>query len=332
LTPRSISVCICHDRLEAEFHDAVSSAFPDMAVSVIDETVVSPPFDPDVLVGFRFPAQLINECRRLRLLQLTSAGFDHIDVAAVPPGAVIATAGSLPARAVGEFVWMALLGLAKDAPTLVRQQAGRLWRLADARLVDGTTLVVVGLGAVGREVARRGHAFGVRVLGVTRTGRPDPCADAVYPASALADVAVLADHLVIAVPGGRATHQLVGRDVVDALPEGAALINVSRASVLDVTAVVDSLRAGRLGAALLDVHDPEPVPPESELWDVPRLWLTPHCAFRDHDEGSRLSALIVENLGHLLGGTPMRNALDREALLRTEVATATESRLTASQR
>ena len=298
-------VAICHGRLGAELADAVRTAFPEAAVETIDGTVPAEMVPLDALVGYRFPDGLLSRCRGLRLLQLTSMGFDHIDPTEVPEGAAVATAGSLSARAVAEFVWMALLALAKDAPALVRQQLARVWTLPRATTIDGTTLVLVGLGAVGTEVARRACGFGVRVVGVNASGRDHRLVDEVHPTTELVDVVRRADHLVVAVPGGMSTRDLIDAEVLANLKHGATLINVSRASVVDSTAVVGALREGRLQAALLDVHGQ--LPPADELWDVPNLWVTPHCAFYEPTEARSLGELVVENLTRMTRGVPIRN-------------------------
>lgn len=305
-------ICVVHTRLGEDLRAELARRCPGDEVVAVGSGEDPP--DPDtveVVVANTFRPGLPGRCPRLRLLQLTSAGTDQLDGELVPPGVAVAHAGTVPARAVAEFAWMGVLALSKDAIRLVRQQAAREWRLSSARLVAGTTMVVVGLGHVGREVARRAGAFDVRVVAVTRRGAPSPEADEVVAAADLPRVAPLADHLVIAVPGTDGTRGLVSAAVVASLPDGAAVVNVGRASVLDTAAVVDGLRAGRLRGALLDVHDEEPLPADSPLWDVDGLWVTPHTAFAYPGEAADLAALTAENVALLRDGRPPRNAVHR---------------------
>ena len=306
---RHMRMCIMHPRMGDELRDRVIAELPEVTVDVVHEVTVDPP-DLDgyeVLVANTFPAGMLGRCRRLRWLQLTSTGTDQVAAGRPRPGLLVTHAGSIPARAVAEFVLMGMLALAKDAPALVRQQDARIWRLPDARLLAGGTLVLLGVGHVGREVARRARCFDMRVVAVTRRGRPSAHADETVSTAGLRAAAGRADHLVVAVPGTAETRGLVGPDVIAALPPGACLINVARAAVLDVPAVVTALRTGRLHAALLDVHDQEPLPPDSPLWAVDRLWITPHSAFRYPGETADLADLICQNFRSLQAGEPLRN-------------------------
>ena len=260
----------------------------------------------EILVANTFPPGMLARCHRLRWLQLTSTGTDQLIGERPPEGLRVTHAGTVPARAVAEFVMMALLSLAKDSATLVRQQRAGIWRVPDIRLLAGSTLVQVGLGRIGALVAERARAFGVRVIGVTRSGRGS-AADLTVRPQDLLDVARQADNLVIAVPGTEKTRGLVGADVIAALPDGACVVNVARASVLDTGAVVSALAAGRLRGALLDVHEDEPLPSASPMWNVPGLWVTPHTAFAYPGEAADLADLIVDNFRRFDEGRPLRN-------------------------
>lgn len=302
-------MCVFHVRMADELAAAVRQAHPEVEVDAVTETDRDPPGveEIDVLVANDFPPGLLGRCPRLRWLQLTGTGTDHVAAGEPAPGLLVTHAGSVPARAVAEFVWMGLLALAKDTPALVRAQEARRWIVPDARLVAGSTLVLVGLGRIGGEVARRASGFGVRVLAVTRSGRPSPLAERVVASSRLAEAAAHADHLVLAVPAVPETHGLVDESVLAALPPDATLINIARPSVLDLPALLRALRASRLRAALLDVHPDEPLPPESPLWLEERLWVTPHCAFRFPGETAELASLLVDNLARFRAGRPLRN-------------------------
>jgi phosphoglycerate dehydrogenase-like enzyme len=313
-------VCVYHRTMGGEIRREVARVWPGVEVQVVTNTADDPPGRDgiDVLVANTFPAGLLGRCRRLRWLHLTGAGVDHVPAGRPAPGLMVTHSGDVPARAVAEFVWMGLLALAKEAPRLVAQQRAREWRLPDARLVSGSHLVLVGLGRIGAEIALRAAGFGVTVTAVTRSGRPSPLASEVLPSGRLLEALPRADHLVLAAPATPATRGMVDERALEALPAGATLINVGRASILDVQAVVRALRAGRLRSALLDVHDEEPLPPGSPLWDVENLWITPHGAYRFPEEERDIARLFTENLTALLQGGEMRNRVD----IRDELAAA----------
>jgi len=285
-------------------------------VEVVTDTAADPPGrdEIDVLVANRFPAGLLGRCRRLRWLHLTGTGVDHVPAGEPRPELAVTNSAAVPAVPVAEFAWMGLLALAKDAPATVRRQQERSWSLPDARRVAGSRLLLVGLGRVGAEIARRAPAFGVAVTAVTRRARPSPLAAEVLPPDRLAEAAATADHLVLAAPATAGTAGLVGEAVLRALPRTATVVNVGRSAVLDTAALVSALTAGRLRGALLDVHDSEPLPPDSPLWAVPNLWLTPHGAYRFPEEGQEVGRLVARNLVAYAAGRPLPDAVDEPGL------------------
>lgn len=305
-----MNICIFHSRLGHDLSVEMQARLPaGDAVRVVVDTGRDPPDaeNIEVLIANTFPAGLLSRCPRLRWLQLTGTGYDHVLAEQPPADLLIANAGDIPARAVSEFVWMGLLGLAKCAPTLVRQQDAGVWKLPDARLVAGTTLVIAGLGNIGRAVAQRASGFEVRTVGITRSGLPHGVTDEVHAWDDIKRILHRADHLVVALPGGPATQCLFSAELISALPSHATLINVSRGSIVDASAVIAALHEGRLRAALLDVHDAEPLPPQHPAWRTDNLWVTPHGAFCYPGEARDLAELIAENIERYKGGRPLKN-------------------------
>lgn len=320
-------VCIFHSRMGNQIGAALRAALLDIDIDVVTDTERDPPCAGEitVLVANSLPPGMLGRCPRLRWLQLTGAGADHVLAGEPPEGLLVTHAGNVPARAVAEFVWMGLLALAKEAPRLVRQQRARAWALPSARLLAGSTLVIAGLGHIGQEIARRARGFEVRTVAITRDGQPSPLVDEVRRSSHLPDAVRDAESLVIALPANRGTTQppLINEAAIRALPEGAVLLNVARAAVLDNDAVLRALREGRLRAALLDVHEQEPLPPDSPLWDVEGLWVTPHSAFVYPGEAADLVSLILDNVARFRAGAPLRNHVDLSRLAATDPADPT---------
>jgi phosphoglycerate dehydrogenase-like enzyme len=305
-------ICVYHPTMGAVVALEVARAHPDIELEIASDVTVDPPHagELDVLLANTLPDGLLARCPRLRWLHLTGTGVDHLVRAEPPSDLLVTNSPDVPARAVAEFVWMGLLALAKDAPRLVARQRERAWRLPNARLVAGSRLVLVGLGHIGSEIARRAPGFDVRVTAVTRRGLPSPLVEDVRPVEELEAAAAQADHFVLAVPATRATRNLVDERVLAALPAHATVVNVSRASVLDTAALMAALESGRLRGALLDVHDEEPLPPTSPLWDVEGLWITPHGAYRFPEEEAEIARLFVENLTAFRAGRVLRNRVE----------------------
>ncbi|MEV4344462.1 NAD(P)-dependent oxidoreductase [Actinoplanes sp. NPDC049596] len=310
--PDAPRICVYHPTMGPGLAEQIRSADPGAVVEVVAATGFDPP-DPhriDVLIANTFPPGMLARCSRLKWLHLTGTGTDHVAAGLPRPSVRVSTSARVPVVPVAEFALMGLLVLAKDAVALVDSQRERRWRMPDAQLVGGSRLLLLGLGRIGTEIARRAQAFGMSVTAVTHRPRPASPAGPTLPSHRLAEAAARADHLVVAVPSTPQTAGLVSAAVLDALPAHACVINVGRADVVDTAALVHRLRSGRLRAALLDVHAREPLYQHDELWDVPNLWITPHCAYRFPGEQGRVGEVFLENLADFRAGRPLRDQVD----------------------
>ncbi|MCM4083120.1 NAD(P)-dependent oxidoreductase [Paractinoplanes hotanensis] len=308
-----LRICVFHPTMGRATASLIAAADPSATVDVVHDVDRDPPSPEtiDVLIANRVPAGLLHRCERLAWLHLTGSGTDHVPAHEIPPGLRVTTSAEVPVRAVAEFTVGALLALGKQTHQLVDRQRRHEWSVPDATLLGGSHLVLLGLGRIGGAIARLAEPFGMRVTAVTRTAQPSAWADAVLPAARLADAVLDADHLVCAVPSTPQTRGLVSARVIAALPSTASVVNVGRADVLDTAALVAALTAGRLRGAVLDVHDEEPLPAASPLWDVPRLWITPHSAFRFPAEEHAVAQVFLAQLRSWRGGAPEPDAAAR---------------------
>ncbi|HYH33277.1 MAG TPA: D-2-hydroxyacid dehydrogenase [Pseudonocardia sp.] len=221
------------------------------------------------------------------------------------------TSAGVHAGPLAEYALLGLLAGAKNVPRLQADAARHEWppRWLMGQLREQTVLVV-GLGGIGREVARVLAALGTRVIGTSRRGEPvDGVAELVHP-SELAAVVARVDGIVVTLPGTAATEKLVSADVLAAVRPGATLVNVGRGTVVDEDALVGALRDGRIGFAALDVFAAEPLDPASPLWDLPNVLLSPHNATLTPAEGRRIAELFADNATRLLDGRPLRNVVN----------------------
>jgi glyoxylate/hydroxypyruvate reductase len=270
------------------------------------------------------PLELADELRelpRLRWLQGTSAGVGQLvrrigldrreDV-------VVTTASGVHARPLAEFALLALLMWRKDLAHLQAEQRAHHWQRYAGREVAGTVVGVVGLGRIGREVARLARTLDARVLGVVRTraGRraEDLHADELHEAERLDEILPRLDALVLSTPHTSSTHRLIDARRLALLRPGALLVNIARGDVVEEPALIEALRSGRLGMAALDVFQEEPLPPQSPLWDLPNVLVSPHSASTVEHENVRIVDLFCDNLRRYLAGQQLRNVLDRALL------------------
>jgi phosphoglycerate dehydrogenase-like enzyme len=208
---------------------------------------------------------------------------------------------------------LGLLAFTKDLPRLTADRHARRWDHYPMRELAGQTLLIAGLGHIGREVARRARAFGMRVLAVKRdpAGAPPPDGvDLLRGQDALPALAGEADAVVITLPATAETRGLFDRALLARLRPGCVLVNVGRGAVVDEDALIDALRSGRLAGAALDVFAQEPPPPSSPLWELPNVLLSPHTAALSTAENRRIVELFGDNLRRFLNGEPLRNRVD----------------------
>ena len=224
----------------------------------------------------------------------------------------VTNVSGIHAGPLAEFALLGLLAFAKRLPELTRDKAAHAWPddKPTMRVLAGRTVLVVGLGAIGIEVARIAGALGMRVLGVKRTPTAVPGVEEVGAPERIAELAARADDLVVTLPLTEATRGLVDAATLRALRPGAVVANVGRGAVIDEAALVEALRDGHLAGACLDVFTQEPLPPESPLWDLDTVILAPHDAARTDHEDADAAAVFADNLRRRVAGEPLRNVVD----------------------
>ena len=270
----------------------------------------------EILFDFDFynAAELPHLAGRLRWIQGTSAGIGGF-VSRHRYGERtdwrITTSSGVHAQPLTEYALLAMLYFTKDIPSLQAAQAKRHWqRLAMAQL-EGETLAIVGLGKIGRGIARGAAALEMRVIGSRHdVSRPVEGVAALYPPTELAALLRQARYLVLACPHTAETDGLIGAAEIALLPRGAVLINVARGAVVEQGAVLAALHSGQLGGAALDVTDPEPPPADDPLWEAPNLLLSPHSASTALTENERIVDIFIENLRRWQAGEALMNELD----------------------
>ncbi len=225
-------------------------------------------------------------------------------------GIVFTNGRGLQAAAVAEHVLAMLLAWVRRIHHSVRAQTQRKWDRAECLRLDGHSMLVVGMGAIGQELARLASVFGLRTTGIARTPRSLPHTEEVAPPSQLQSLLPHADFVVLACPLTRATHHLIGTKELALMREQAFLVNVGRGALIDETALVAALYAGEIGGAGLDVFETEPLPPSSRLWDMPNVIVTPHTGGSRQNSTNESMALFADNLKRYLAGHPLRNVVD----------------------
>jgi phosphoglycerate dehydrogenase-like enzyme len=263
---------------------------------------------PNVRVGF------VERAPRVRWIQASSSGVGGWirRLGLVDAPVQVTNAAGIHAVPLAEFALLAMLYFAKRMPLVQAERAERRWERFCGDVLRGRTVGVIGLGAVGREIARLAQAIGMRVLGLRRSAAAGvDGVERVFGPEGLHALLADSDYVVLIVPSTRETEALLDAAAIGHMKPGAVLINIARGSVVDEVALVDALRSGHLGGAALDVVRQEPLPADSPLWDLPNVLITPHSMSTASGENALLADLFCDNLRRYLAGAPLRNLVDK---------------------
>lgn len=328
--------------LESEHVEAISASHPDVEV-LYDPTLVAVPqyvadhrgpapelsaadqqrwadmlARADVAFDFDWqdPAALPERAPNLRWIQATSAGIGAFmrRTGLDRSGITVTTAGGVHAVPLAEFALTGALFVVKGVPFLQRRQRERRFERYTTRQLAGMRVTVVGVGGMGSNVVRTFDAIGARVTAVGRVGGTYELPDGVELSDVdrLDEVLPGTDVLVLCTALTPETENLIDADRIALLPDGAAIVNISRGQVVDEDALIEALRSGKLGGAALDVFREEPLPADSPLWGLDNVLISPHSASTVESENATLTALFIENLARYRAGGPLLNRFEAE--------------------
>lgn len=275
--------------------------------------------EADVIVGWQVTPTQLGQAHRLRWFHAGSAGVEHLDLKALQEhGVILTNSRGVSAPNMAEHAMGMMVALARRFPRLMREQALHAWRDEDThrevRELGGETVLIIGTGEIGSQVAGRASAFGMRVEGVRRRAHAEnpPEFDRIWSADELSAALSGADHVVVTLPDTPETRGLLDAEALAACKPGAMIYNIGRGAVIDTGALVAELQSGRLGGAGLDVTEPEPLPADSPLWDLENVLITAHTSGASPRYWERQEALVSDNIARYQDGRPLRNLVDFE--------------------
>jgi D-2-hydroxyacid dehydrogenase (NADP+) len=302
------------ERLRQDFRQLNIVHLPDY--KRVDEEIS----DAEIAVAWSVRPAQIAAAKKLRWIHSPAAAVHQlIFPELINSDIVLTNAREVHGPVVAEHVIALIFALAKKIPDAVRLQEKREWgqqRMWDerprVREVAGATVGLVGLGSIGRAVAKNAKALGMRVVAVREhPEQGSDGADAVFGPAQINEVFRQADYIVLAAPITDGTKAIANAERLALMGPDACLINVSRGPLVDEAALAVALREKKIGAAALDVFPKEPLAADSPLWDVPRLLITPHTAALTDKLWGRHYALFSENLRRYLAGEPLLGLVDK---------------------
>lgn len=309
MTPRRILV---YHPAEAEAYARLVKASKGAArldVCATPEEAAASIAEAEILYAWKLPPELLAKAGKLRWIQAMGAGVEHLLVPDLPPHVRITRATGMFGRWMAEYTlgWCAWVTQRMEA--FREAQRRRRWLELDPQPLHGKTLVIVGLGDIGSAVARTAASLGMRVLGVSRSGRKQPGVAAVYRPTAIKRALAEADFAVAVLPLTAETRGLIGEAQLSALKPTAWLLNIGRGAVIDEGALVRALNDKRIAGAILDVFETEPLPPDHPFWAMPNVVVTPHIS--GPSVPAEIAPVFNDNLRRYLAGRRLRFLVNR---------------------
>ena len=299
-----------------EYLRAAEAAGLSSTVDLVTTPLSSDPPDAllsgaDALLAWRPPARLAPRAPRLTWIQSLTGGCEQFLGPEVPATVVLTCARGTHRVQMTEHILAALFMCAKDLAGIVRDQGERRWRRRVNPTLAGATLGILGLGAIGAEIARVASLLGMRVIGTKRDATPLPHVVQVLPPAQTPRVIAESDYLLLLLPSTVETKGIIDKTALARMKPGAFLLNFGRGDLVVEGDLVAAVSERRIAGAVLDVYTTEPLPATHAFWTTPGIVVLPHVGGLHPQRDSLVAALWVENLRRFLAGQPLREVVDR---------------------
>ena len=268
----------------------------------------------DAMLAWGAPAGLLPTMPKLRWVQaLTAGGESWIALPDLPAALTLTCARGTHKESMPENILGALFHIAKPYAAIALDQKEHRWTRRMAQPLNGKTLGILGLGAVGREVARLAHALGMRVIGTSRRATPLPGLAEVLPPERTPEVLAQSDFVLLLLPATPETENFINAERLAMMKPSAWLLNFGRGHLIKDADLIAAAGSKKIAGAILDVFRQEPLPPEHPFWGADGIMVLPHIGGGHPTRDRTVARLFVENLGRFLDGRPLTEVVDRAA-------------------
>lgn len=312
-------IVLCYP-VESQHIERIAAAAPkDEIVDAGQERIAEELFRADIFCGHaKVPVDWDGVIKqgRLQWIQSSAAGMDHCLVPSVIASDVVVTSASgVLANQVAEHTLALTLGWLRSLPVFFRAQQKKEFIRRPTRDLSNTTVGIVGLGGNGRRLAQLLRPFNTRIIATDLfpTDKPD-CVDALWSAKELDRLLAESDIVVLSAPLNAETRGMIDRNALAQMKPSALLVNMARGPLVVTDDLIAALESGKLAGAVMDVTDPEPLPPDNRLWDLPNVIITPHVGGQAKTRIDDMTDLFCENLRRRQAGEPLINLLTDKAL------------------
>ena len=312
---------LVHHHMSHLYIGEIRASFPRLSLTVLDNyadlRATLEHEQPDMVLSFRmghhgaFPRELLLQWPSIKWLHATGAGIEHL-----PPWdarrIMVTNSAGIHGPVMAEYVAWAVLNQTQKMPLFAAQQQRREWKLYPVDPAAGKTAVIVGMGRVGCEIARRLRAFGMRIVAVRNRPGACPDADETYTSVELPQALAKGDFVILITPLTERTRGLFDAKMLAYCKRGAYFINVSRGNIVDEKALREAIAAGQLSGATFDVFHQEPLPADDPMWDAPGVIVTPHVSGEVANWHALAAGIFLDNLARWVRGEPLANLCDPE--------------------
>jgi len=293
------------------YEEILSKRLPDVKIhsAIRPEEVIDFIEEVDIILSWQIPDELLRKAKSLRWFSSIAAGNEDLVKNPNLSRSVILTKATVYGEMMAEYVFAYLLYFSRNLSKHFDDQKRMVWEQIRPGRLRGKTMGIMGLGSVGKEIAKRGKEFGMRVLGVKRAPEPVENVDQVFGPRDLERMIPLVDYLVVALPLTLETHHLLGEEEFRLMKDGAILFSIGRGKTIDEVALTEVLKERRV-SAVLDVFEKEPLPVESELWGLENVIITPHVSGISIPE--EICGEFIENYERWSKDEPLIGLVDRD--------------------
>lgn len=312
---------LVHHHMSQLYLDGLRARFPRLALTVLDNYADLPQTlareQPDMVLSFRmghlgpFPRQTLLEWPSIKWLHATGAGIEHL-----PPWdarrIMVTNSSGLHGSVMAEYAAWAVLNQTQKMPLFAAQQRRREWKLYPVDPAAGKTVVIVGMGRVGSEIARRLRAFGMRIVAVRNRPQPSAEADETFTSERLPQALAKGDFVILITPLTERTRGLFDARMLAQCKRGAHFINLARGNIVDESALREAIAKGHLSGATFDVFHKEPLPHDDPVWSADGIIVTPHVSGEVANWQALAAGIFMDNLERWVRGEPLENLCDPE--------------------
>jgi phosphoglycerate dehydrogenase-like enzyme len=310
LSPMNLLIFLTHpEPTRSGYEKYLAPRHPELTIRTVgsrDEALKHAAW-ADILMAFgpQVKTDFFRDLPRLKWVHALGTGTDGItDSPHLGKDVIVTATRGIHGPPISELAFLLMLAFSRDFRRIERQRGAKAWERFPGRLLDGKTIGVLGIGAIAEGLGPRCKAFGMRVVGISRTVRPVAGFDKIYSRAEIADAAAELDYFVLLLPLEPDSRNIVDDRVLAAIKPGAYLINLARGGVLDEAALIRALSDGRLAGAALDALATEPLPTTSPLWTMPNVIITPHIGGYYDDYPHDAARQFEQSLAHFVAGRP----------------------------